>query len=221
MRIDRLMDIMALLVGVAAIVLMVDVVWNRSSVRAANGKEHNVEVPDWRQYIAQGRTLGPATAPVTILEFGDYECPACRHFHGTLEAVMAAFGDSVTVVYRHFPLERHLLGQTAARAAECAADQGRFVPYHNLLYENSSWLALGSRAFELYARGVGVPDSARFAECLFSLDDMKSLSSDWDAGLALGVQGTPTIMVNDLLLGGVPDSATLSGLVREALDATN
>ncbi len=174
-------------------------------------------MPDWQEYASEGRRLGPADAPVTIIEFGDYECPACVTFHRALRAVQRQFGDTITIVYRHFPLETHAMGQFAARAAECAAQQGRFAEYHHLLYENLTWRGLGLPAFQAFGRLVSVPDSVAFGACLQSVDEMPTLTIDYLAGVQLGLQVTPTVLVNDRWLKQLPDSAYLVEAIREAL----
>lgn len=110
------------------------------------------------------------------------------------------------------------MGQVAARAAECAGAQGRFNQYHALLYENLTWRGLGLPAFEAFGELVEVPDSAAFGACLRSVEEMPTLARDYQAALRLGLQVTPTVLVNDRWLKQLPDSAYLVEAIREAME---
>lgn len=212
---SRILDVATAIVVLCALTLAGNAAWTRFATKET--VRQDTVVADWES-VAAGRRMGSAHAPVTIVEFGDYECPACRWFHRSLKAVSREYGDQVAIVYRHFPLESHLMGQTAARAAECAGDQGKFEQYHDMLYTNANWLGLGSRAFESYARLAAVADSIAFAECLYSVEPVSSIEADIAEALRTGATGTPTLVINGRLLGAVPDSAELSALVRRQLE---
>src|SRR5258705_12359078 len=83
--------------------------------------------------------IGPANARVTVVEYGDFECPNCKQAASALKQLAARFGDGVRMVYRHFPLETaHVHALLAAEAAECAGAQGKFLPMHDLLFEHQN-----------------------------------------------------------------------------------
>ena len=83
---------------------------------------------------AAGASLGPATAPIEMIEFADFECPFCLKAFPIVKQVMAAYGDRIRLVYRHFPLPQHPNARPAAEAAQCAFEQGKFWPYHDRLF---------------------------------------------------------------------------------------
>ena len=183
-----------------------------------------ITVPDrtivhWRSYAEHGHWMGAEDAPVVIVEFGDYECPACRAVAPHLDAVRAAFPQQVALVYRHLPLEYHHLAYPAARAAECASLQGKFEAFHVWLYHDAGWMANPRGRFASFAAEIGMPDLERFESCLDDLGPVASIERDIAAAGELEAHGTPTILVNDLLLGSFADSLTLTALIEAALEA--
>ncbi len=112
---------------------------------------------------------GPEDAPVTVVEFTDYQCPFCaRHYQLTYPRLFQEYGDRIQYVVRNFPIvQNHPHAAKAAEAAECAFVQGRFWQYHDRLFENSS--GLDNESLERYARDLGL-DSSRFDRCLDSGD---------------------------------------------------
>lgn len=174
------------------------------------------EVKDWAKYTSTGHRFGRADAPVTILEFADFECPACRTFtNKLLKSVRERYPDDVSVLFRHWPLSYHRFALPSARAAECAGEQGRFEAFHDALYARQD--SLGLRSFEQFARDAGVADLVAFTACNTKTDALASVAADTVAVREIGGRGTPTILVNGLLLPGVPDSARLDGYIQDAL----
>jgi len=152
--------------------------------------------------LAQGVTKGDPDAPVTIVEFGDYQCPACGSFamgvKPQLELSLVESGQAKFVFY-DFPLVQiHPHAFLAARAARCAGDQDKFWEYHELLFRSqTSWSgeanAMGS--FMDYAESIGLDQSA-FEECLKSDRHADVVTANMYLGAQLGVGGTPTVLVN-------------------------
>ena len=161
--------------------------------------------------------MGPKDAPVVIIEFGDYECSACRGVAPHIDAVRAAFPNTVALVYRHWPLSYHHLAYPAARAAECASLQGKFEVFHEWLYRDSEWMANSRQRFAAFAAQVQIPDLEQFESCLDTLDPVMSVERDIAAARELEAHGTPTILVNGTLLGSAADSLTLRAHVEAAL----
>ena len=173
------------------------------------------QVDDWKKYASTGHVIGVPGAPVTITEFADFECPACAQFEKTLATVRGEFGDTVALVFRHWPLPYHHLAYSSARASECASAQGRFAEMHDLLFAKQD--SLGLKSFGSYAQEAGVADSVAFRNCIGTSTASPAIERDEAAVKALGATGTPTVMVNGLLLGAIPDEAGLRVLVRSAL----
>lgn len=185
-------------------------------VGTPEGSLDSVRLENWPEIVGNGHRMGPSGAPVTIVEFGDFECPACRAFHQrVLEPVRALYPTQVALVFRHWPLPYHRFATPAARAAECAASQGRFHAMHDLLYQFQD--SLGLKPFESYARDAGVGDLEAFEDCVHDTSPMPAVDRDTLAVMRLGGQGTPTVVVNGLLLRRVPDSTLLVQLIEQAL----
>ncbi len=144
-------------------------------------------------------TIGPADAPATLEEFGDFECPPCGLFHPVAKTMEKEFGSRLRVIFREFPLvPTHQHALAAARAAEAAGLQGKFWEMHDLLYENQkTWHdAFDTRPiFEGYAIKIGL-DMTRFTRDIGSAIVEKRIFLDGKRAHALGVKGTPTVFLN-------------------------
>jgi protein-disulfide isomerase len=170
-------------------------------------------VEDWASHVL-GRRLGPADAPLAVVVFSDYECPYCRTAAAHLESLRARHPGRLAVVYRHLPLSHHAGALPAATAAECAADQGRFPAYHAALFSHQDTLA--AVRWTSLAADVGVPDTAAFARCIAVPGVRAEIARDVAAARALGIDGTPAVMVRGTLVtSGSPD--VLDDLVGRAL----
>jgi protein-disulfide isomerase len=144
---------------------------------------------------------GPAGAPVTLVEYGDYECPYCRAAVPIVEELQQALGDQLRFVFRHFPLHAlHPHAQNAAEAAEAAAAQGRFFEMHAALFEHQD--ALGDDHLVTYAADLGL-DAARFRRELQTHAHSERVREDIDSGLESGVRGTPTFYIQEVRYDGL------------------
>lgn len=189
------------LVGTAILVFSVVWLFSRPSSSSQN---LSPEVKD--QLVSENpHTKGPADAAVTIVEFSDFQCPACRSALPAVEAVTSAYPQQVRVVYRNFPLNSiHPNAQLAAQAAESVAELGgneAFWAYHDILFENqSTWSQLDSKddlknTLADYAAQLTI-DKPSFLEKIES-DHIKSLiTEDVQLGGQVGIKGTPTFFVN-------------------------
>lgn len=143
--------------------------------------------------------LGNPTAPVTLEEFGDFQCPPCGMFHPVLKTMEREFGQNLRVIFREFPLvPSHAHALSAARAAEAAGLQGKFWEMHNLLFENQkAWAdAFDVRPiFEAYATNIGL-DLEKFRRDLGSETVERRIFLDGKRAHALGVKGTPAVFLN-------------------------
>lgn len=167
------------------------------------------ELSDWHRFASEGHRVGPSDAPLAIVLFTDFECPSCRVLASQLRVLQAEFPGGVQVITRHYPGEGHPHAEAAALAAECAADQDRFQEFHDALFDNQS--LLGSTSWQVLARLAGVPDLDSFGSCLEDADSSR-LMDDIEAGRELGVQGTPTLILNGVLWLGAPGLDTLRTL---------
>lgn len=152
--------------------------------------------------LAQGETMGDPEAGVTIVEFGDYQCPACGsfalQFKPQIEARFVETGEAKFVFY-DFPIPSiHPNAFLAARAARCAGDQGAYWEYHTTIFQNQSrWSTanLPTSAFEDYAEQVGI-DEGEFSACLNSDRFADVVTANMELGGRMGVGGTPTVLIN-------------------------
>ena len=159
--------------------------------------------------------LGPATAPVTLVEYGDYECPYCGAAHRSVERVLQVMGNDLRFAFRHFPLSQiHPHAYQAAEAAEAAGAQGRFWEMHDLLFENQD--RLGLRDLIGYAGALGL-DLERFVTDLRGHANAGRLREDFLSGVRSGVNGTPTFFVNGLRHDGGYDVEVLLEALRSEL----
>jgi protein-disulfide isomerase len=157
---------------------------------------------------------GPAMAPVTLLEYGDYECPHCGAAHPMVVAVRRIAGNELSFVYRHFPLSNiHAHAERAAEAAEAAATQRRFWPMHDRLFAHQD--ALDDDSLLLHARALGL-DVARFARELATRIHASGVREDFLSGVESGVRGTPTFFINDVRHDGPHDVASLVRAIAQA-----
>ena len=161
------------------------------------GKEIAYFVGPYRANVeAEGApTMGPADAPITLVEFSDFECPYCSQFVTTLEEVQAKYGDRVRLVFRHFPLSMHPSAPKAAEASMCANEQDRFWQMHDSMFGDQR--QLGVPDLKEKASRLGLDEKA-FAECLDSGKYAEQIQKDLQAGTQAGVTGTPALFVNGI-----------------------
>lgn len=162
--------------------------------------------------------LGDPAAPVTIVEFSDFECPFCKRFASDTEPKIIenyVKTGKVKFVYRDFPLSAiHASAQKAAEAAECADDHGRFWPYHDRIFENQQNLSEAN--LKTWAVELGV-DANTFNQCLDSGKYKDEVAKDLADGQALGVSGTPTFFINGVRLVGALPYSQFEQVIEAAL----
>jgi protein-disulfide isomerase len=159
-------------------------------------------------------TLGPASAPVTLVEYGDYECPFCGAAQPSVREVLRIAGESIRFAFRHFPLsEVHPHAKLAAEAAEAAGAQGRFWQMHELLFANQH--ALMPAHLLTYAAAIRI-DVARFTADLEQHRYSAVVREHFLSGLRSGVNGTPAFFVNGLRHDGGYDVQSLLSAVALA-----
>ncbi len=159
--------------------------------------------------------LGPASAPVTIVEFSDFQCPFCQRVAPTLKRVREAYGDRVRIVWKDFPLTSiHPQAFKAAEAAQCAREQGKFWEYHDRLFGNQQ--ALQVESLKKYAADAGL-DAAKFGSCLDTAKYAERVQAQMGVGAGLGVNSTPAVFINGRLLAGAQPYETFAAVIEEEL----
>jgi len=130
---------------------------------------------------------------IEIIEFSDFQCPACGAAYPEIKKFMEQYGDKVKFAYRHFPLPNHQFAWKAGEASECADEQGKFWEFHNKLFENQK--VLNVDAIKSYAEQIGL-DTEKFNSCLDSGKMSSKVSAGLSEGQSLGVDSTPTFFIN-------------------------
>jgi protein-disulfide isomerase len=185
-------------------------------------KEMGVEVllpayvPPKVEVAATGPSKGPADAPVTIVEFSDFQCPYCVRAEPTVKEVVAAYPGKIRLVYRDYPLPSHTLAPKAAEAAHCAEDQGKYWEMHDRLFAAAGKLEVDD--LKGYAKELGL-DTAKFTACLDSGQKAALVASNKKAGDDAGVNGTPAFFINGRLVSGAQPAEAFKQVIDAELGA--
>jgi protein-disulfide isomerase len=160
---------------------------------------------------------GPATAPITLVEYGDYECPHCALAYPIVNQVELTFRGSLRFIFRHFPLtEVHPHAEIAAESAEFAGSAGLFWEMHDALFENQSRLSITT--ILLIGAGLGLPETA-MRNALETGQYRSKVRSDFMGGVRSGVNGTPAFFINGARHDGAYDYASLVAGIQERITA--
>lgn len=189
-----------------------------AKLRARHGLKILLKAPRFDVVADDRPSLGPQSAPVTIVEFGDFQCPFCKRAEDALNRVRAKYGDKVRLVYADYPLGMHQHAFEAARASRCAGEQGKFWPYHDALYADQSKLAPG----DLKADAAKLKlDTGKFNACFDKSKYDSDVRKDMENGQSLGVEGTPAFFINGRPLLGSQPFPKFEEIIDEELAAGN
>lgn len=187
-----------------------------TKLREAAKVETNID-PFRVDVAATGPAKGPASAPVTIVEFSDFECPYCSRVNPTLAKVQEVYGDKVRIVFRQFPLVSiHPNAMRAGRASLCANEQGKFWELHDGMFADQRNLA-GDGLNAIAGRIEGL-DLDAFKTCVDSGKYSDQMQRDIDEGSQAGVSGTPAFFVNGRFLNGAVPFEQISVVIDEELE---
>lgn len=170
---------------------------------------------DWR--------LGRLDAPVTLVEYGDFQCPACANYAPMIDGLMATFPNDLTIIFRHFPLIQHDEAQLAARSAEAAGFQGQFWQMADLLYvRQAEWAGKpeASAAFDQFAFEIGL-DLHRFKQDQSSVAVTDHINAQLTDIRTLGLTSTPSFFLNGRLIDNPPTLDAFRSLIQTELDKQN
>lgn len=186
------------------------------SSNLANNNENRVIVPDIEKYIQTfDPVLGEAKAPVTIIEFIDFQCQYCQEAYAGFNAVKEKYSAVLRVVFKHLPLtDLHPDTMSTANAAACAGEQGKFWQYYDLLFTNKRFLA---DDLSFYADELGL-NKENFSTCLQASTHQGEIDKDSMDAVNLGLQGTPTYFVNGIKTEGVLSEAEWDKIILELLN---
>jgi len=183
-------------------------------------KDAKVEVllpayePPKVQVAAVGPAKGPQGAPVTIVEFSDFECPYCVRAEATVKQVLEAYPDKIRLVYRDYPLPMHARAPKAAEAAHCAGDQGKYWEMHERLFASGNEIDVPD--LKKYAGELKL-EQAKFEKCLDSGEKTKLVEEHKKAGEEAGVSGTPAFFVNGRMINGAQPLEAFKKIIDEEL----
>jgi len=191
------------------------VLWGTERYRPTNAQSSQ-EPTRYQVSADDDPALGPADAPVTLIEFSDYNCPFCRKWYQeTLPLIMDEHGDQVRFVYRDLPVVGGgAVGFLAAQAANCAGDQDAYWEFHDALF--TAEFGLSRDAFLAYADALGL-DRQALQECLDSGYYEEEVRSDLADAFALGVGSTPTFFINGIPVVGAQSSETFLAIIESEL----
>ena len=166
---------------------------------------------------ATDHAQGPADAPVTLVEYGDYECPHCGAAYPIVQELQQRLGDDLRFVFRNFPLaQMHPNAVSAALTAEFAAAHDRFWEVHDALFENQE--RLGAELYDEIVTELGL-DAEQLNTALESGEHLDKIRADADGGVRSGVNGTPTFFVNGVRYDGSRDFETMAEMLDRAVRA--
>jgi len=160
---------------------------------------------------------GEKAAPVTLIEFADYECPYCQEITPELQKLEKEYGGRLAVAYKDFPLPMHHRSEKAAEAARCAGEQGKFWEYHDVLFYSKQ---LGVADLKEHARVLKL-DGDRFDKCLDSGAETAAVKKDLEEAQYLGLTGTPSFFVNGHFFSGAANYAVLQEMVEQQLPSAS
>lgn len=165
---------------------------------------------------ADAPTKGPANAPITIVEFSDFQCSYCKRVVDVLDQVLGHYPDKVKLAFRDFPIANiHPQAEKAAEAAHCAGEQGKFWEFHDLLFEKQD--AIPTSNFAEHAKTLGL-DVSTFQTCLDGHKYQEKVESNYAAGVKAGVSGTPAFFINGRLLSGAQPLEAFKAVIDEELE---
>lgn len=194
-------------------------IWGSSGTTAANPQQANAPEKRYQVGIDNNPVEGPDNAPVTIIEFSDYQCPYCiKWYQEVYKQLMGTYKDKVRFVYRDFPLESlHPEARPAAEAAGCAGEQGAYWQFHDALF--SQKYELGRDSYLKYAADLGL-DGTKFSQCLSEQRYSSEVDADIKAASQIGVNSTPTFFINGRILVGAQPFEAFQQYIDQELAAT-
>lgn len=175
---------------------------------------HSPELPILPVSADDDPSIGPIDAPITIVEFSDFQCPYCRKSVALLQELRRLYGDRIRLIYRDYPGPNHPYARKAAEAAQCAYEQGKFWEYHDLLFDRQT--AGEGWDFLQLAKELGLREDT-FAGCLHSDRFGEEVAKDLQDGIKLGIASTPTFFINGRPLVGAQPLAEFQALIDTLL----
>ena len=176
----------------------------------------NIPAKQWRPLLRYGHHLGSPSAPIKLVEFSDFQCPFCEQMEPSLQYILKKYSGKIEFIYYNFPLPMHPQALPAARAAECAGKQDDFFMYHNILYKNQA--SFSKQPWDSLANIAGVKNLRSFNQCLKDTSSIDGfIKEDEKLGKRVGVQATPTLIINGKMIAGAIPEDLMEQMVQQAL----
>ena len=173
-----------------------------------------LERPSFNVSVDDDPSQGPATAPITLIEFSEFQCPFCKKTRPTVAQVLETYKGKIHYVFRDFPLSFHKEARGAAMAANCANEQGKYWEFNTQLFDNQA--SLGAETEKKIAQNLGL-NMEKFNACVTSKKYDKEIDKDQSDGMAVGVTGTPAYFINGKFLSGAQPFANFKQIIDEEL----
>jgi len=204
------------LLVVCAVVTTMVVVWQQflKSPPPVAEDQKPVYFSQWKDFLSKGVLIGSPEARVKIVEFGDFECPFCAVFHQEYRKLRERYPDDVALVYVHLPLPGHRFAMPAARAAECANEQGHFASMHDRLLQGQE--QFGLKPWAEFATEAKVPNVEQFNTCMTREAAPSRVVEGKRLAEQLDIAATPTLIINGLKVSA-PNSQELNKIVSRTL----
>lgn len=201
-------------IGIVGAVFMAIVWWrNQPLASTATTNTNFASIPPT---IDDDPGIGNAKAAVTIISFEDFQCPYCAEAYPIMQQVLQKYPNDVLFVYRDFPnISGHPQALPAALAANCANEQGKFWPYHHLIFTEQNKIAQ-TGIFQTWAQSLGL-NTTQFNSCFSTSKYQAEIQQDFDAGILGGATRTPTYFVNGIKLEGVYSLAEWDQIIQSYL----
>lgn len=196
--------------------------WQQYGAETSGAGGANISNRVYKTVTADDPSLGPAAAPVTIVEFSDFQCPFCLKSFPIIRTLTAKYPDQIRFIYRDFPLEDiHSWAKLAAQAGYCAQAQNRFWPLHDKIFQNQNQISedlTKSRDLIINLAGQAGVNRAQFLTCLSSAAAVNEVEQDIADGVLAGARGTPTWFINGNRVAGVIPAEALESIVSQLLN---
>lgn len=211
-------------IGIATLLVIIGAVFFLSSGSPVSETTPET-IEENKEYLVRENStkMGSESASVTVVEFADFQCPACGAAHPVLKQLLSEYENDVMFVYRHFPLANHRNAKIAAYSAEAAGVQGKFWEMHDMLFENQAEWSESANPMEIfteYATELEL-DTTQFAEDVKSDEIKDKVNNDQRDGTLVGVSATPTFFINGKpAFRGVPNYNDLKAFIDAELSGS-
>lgn len=209
-KLERFLSIALTVAAVAMAIAVVHRSYLGASTPPTNPSKPTYQ-EGWREAESVGIRTGIPSAPITVVELLDLECPACRRFEESLREIMDQRPAQVSLVRVSYPLAYHRFALPAARAAECAHATGRFDALVRAIYDKQD--SLGIKSWGSFAADAGISDTAGIANCALKPSQYPRIDQGMAFGRKIGITGTPTVLVNGWRFPGTPSKEELEDFI--------